>query len=111
MGKQSCLLSSRNWLLWNFNLFFIIMTENQLIEHGFKKEMCSDLESNNGYDYYYYILELCEGICLVSTDSDTIKDDHWKVVSFDIPALKIETEENLISFLQVMEKLISCKDV
>jgi hypothetical protein len=87
------------------------MTENQLVKHGFKKQMCSDLESNNGYDYYYYILELCEGMCLVSTDSDVVKDDHWKVMSFDVPALTIVTEENLISFLQVMEELINCEDV
>jgi hypothetical protein len=87
------------------------MTEIQLIKHGFKKQICSDLESNNGYDYYYYILELCEGICLVSTDSDNVKDDDWKVTSFDIPALTIVTEDNLIEFLQVMKTVINCKDV
>ena len=36
------------------------MTENQLIKHGFKKQTCSDLESGNGYDYYYYILTVPE---------------------------------------------------
>ena len=87
------------------------MTEIQLIKHGFKKQICSDLESNNGYDYYYYILELCEGICLVSTDSDNVKDDDWKVTSFDIPALTIVTEDNLIEFLQVMKTVINCEDV
>jgi hypothetical protein len=87
------------------------MTENELIKHGFKKEISSDLESNNGYDYYYYILELCEGVCLVSTESDLVKDDNWGVICYEIPALKIETEENLINFLEVMEKLISCEDV
>jgi hypothetical protein len=50
-------------------------------------------------------------MCLVSTDSDVVKDDHWKVMSFDVPALTIVTEENLISFLQVMEELINCEDV
>jgi len=87
------------------------MTENQLIKHGFKKQTCSDLESDNGYDYYYYILELCEGVCLVSEDSDHIKEDSWSVVSFDIPALKIVTEDNLINFLQVMDTVINCENV
>jgi hypothetical protein len=87
------------------------MTEIQLIKHGFKKQTCSNLESNNGFDYYYYILELCDGVCLVSTDSDVVKDDDWKVTSFDIPALTIVTEDNLIEFLQVMKTVINCKDV
>lgn len=84
------------------------MIENELIEHGFQKEIIFDLDSNNGYDYYYYILELCDGFSLVSKASDEIKNDDWAVTSFDLPALEIKTEETLINFLNVMRTVIDC---
>jgi len=84
------------------------MTENELIEQGFQKEIVFDLDSNNGYDYYYYILELCEGFSLVSKANDEIKNDDWAVTSFDLPVLEIKTEETLINFLNVMRTVIDC---
>ena len=87
------------------------MTENELIEHGFKKIEVPDKESDNGYDYYYYILELCEGVSLVSDDSDNIKDNNWSVICFEILALKIVNKNDLINFLEVMRTVIDCDNV
>ena len=40
------------------------MTEKELIGAGFEKQEANHVETDNGYDYYYYILDLCEGVCL-----------------------------------------------
>ena len=42
------------------------MIEQDLIDLGFKREDILDVESNNGYDYYYYFLKITEGLTLLS---------------------------------------------
>tara|TARA_S200002703_G_scaffold49279_3_gene42709 strand:- start:93958 stop:94206 length:249 start_codon:yes stop_codon:yes gene_type:complete len=59
------------------------MTEKELIEFGFKKDIIPDSESQNGYDYYYYTLEIIQDIVLVSSESDEIEDDEWGVFFSD----------------------------
>jgi hypothetical protein len=87
------------------------MTEQELIDAGFEKEEANHKETGNGYDYGYYILDLCEGICLVSCDSDEVIDDNWYIKSFDIPALKIETQTHLAEFLELVRTLTGCEHV
>jgi hypothetical protein len=87
------------------------MTETELIDAGFEKQEANHKETNNGYDYYYYILDLCEGICLLSCDSDEVIDNNWYIKSFDIPALKIETQTHLTEFLELVRTLTGCEDV
>ena len=77
------------------------MTEDELIEAGFQKQECNHLESGNGYDYYYYTNEVCEGIYLVSSDSDDLHNGEWSVFSHDIP-IKIKTKEKLQEFLELI---------
>jgi len=59
------------------------MTEKELIEFGFKKEIITDSESQNGYDYYYYTLEIIQDLVLVSSESDEVEDDEWGVFFSD----------------------------
>ena len=59
------------------------MTEKELIEFGFKKEIIPDSESQNGYDYYYYTLEIIQDLVLVSSESDEIEDDEWGIFFSD----------------------------
>jgi len=58
------------------------MTEQELIDLGFDKVEVTDDESQNGYDYYYYILDLLPGLSLISSASDESLDE-WKVFNFD----------------------------
>jgi hypothetical protein len=54
------------------------MKEKDIIKAGFKKHEANHLETGNSYDYYYYVLDLCEGIYLVSSDSDNVTNpDDW----------------------------------
>ena len=59
------------------------MTEQELVDFGFNKVEVSDDESQNGYDYYYYILDLLPGLSLISSASDENLDGEWKVYNFD----------------------------
>ena len=59
------------------------MIEQELIEFGFEKVEVKDSESQNGFDYYYYMLDLLPGLSLISSASDESLDGKWKVFNFD----------------------------
>lgn len=81
------------------------MREEELLKIGFERYDILNEESSNGYDYYYYILNLCNGVCLVSSDSDRVTNDFWTIKCFDIPDLKIEDAEKLMRFITFMETM------
>ena len=77
------------------------MTENDLTNLGFNKVEIKDLDSQNGYDYFYYTLEIFENLTLCSVDSDRVQDDNWYVVNLDWPEqFKLQTPQEVQSFLQ-----------
>lgn len=78
------------------------MTEQELINLDFQRVDILDVESQNGYDYYYYHKELCSGVLLHSTDSTDVKDDTWSLKSFEIPALNITERVHYDQFLEIM---------
>jgi hypothetical protein len=77
------------------------MTENELTDFGFNKIEIKDLQSQNGYDYYYYTLDIFENLTLCSVDSDRVEDDNWFVINLDWPDhFKLNTLLEVQSFLQ-----------
>jgi hypothetical protein len=77
------------------------MTENELTDLGFNKIEIKDLQSQNGYDYYYYTLDIFENLTLCSVDSDRVEDDDWFVINLDWPDhFKLHTLLEVQSFLQ-----------
>lgn len=83
------------------------MTEKTLKKLGFIKVKAKDSETNNGYDYYYYVLDLAQGIGLASTDSDdNVSRKGWKVISWDIPDLEITKKKQLKAFIKVCKSVI-----
>ena len=81
------------------------MTENELTDLGFNKIEIKDLQSQNGYDYYYYHKELCSGVLLHSTDNIDVIDDKWSLKSFEIPALNITERVHYDQFLEIMDNI------
>lgn len=71
------------------------MTEQDLIDNGFKRIMVPHEESDNGFDYHFYSKEITRGLTLISTDSTYVEDDKWSIVSWDFKDLLIETVEDL----------------
>ena len=77
------------------------MTENELTDFGFNKIEIKDLQSQNGYDYYYYTFDIFENLTLCSVDSDRVEDDNWFVINLDWPDhFKLNTLLEVQSFLQ-----------
>jgi hypothetical protein len=82
------------------------MTEENLIELGFEKINVYNVESQNGYDYYYYQKELCPDVVLHSTDNLDVKDNNWELLCWDIPAIKIVTTQTYMEFVEVLNNII-----
>ncbi len=78
------------------------MSEEELIALGFDRVEITNQESDNGYDYYYYQKELCNGVELHSTDNIDVVNDTWVLKSFDIPAIEIRSMEHYNQFLEIM---------
>jgi hypothetical protein len=79
------------------------MTEQDLIDLGFTKVDINDSESQNGYDYHYYNLEVFDNLTLSSVDSDEVKDDQWFIYNLDWPLnFKISDKEQVIQFLEIL---------
>jgi hypothetical protein len=82
------------------------MTEEWLIDEGFEKTIIPHAESDNGYDYYYYAKELCDGIDLYTTDSVDVVDDNWEIKCWEIPSLVIRESEHYHQLRQLVSVLI-----
>ena len=66
------------------------MTEQELINLGFKKIIVKNEESDNGYDYYYYVMDIIEGLSLTSIADDEVENDAWYVMNHEWPNAKIK---------------------
>ena len=80
------------------------MTENDLKELNFNKIVVTTEESDNEKEYYYYELIITEGLHLVSTDSDEVKDNEWTVKNFDWPAAIFSTKESVNDLMFLSDK-------
>jgi len=78
------------------------MTEQELIDLKFDKVEILDSESQNGYDYYYYVLDLLPGLSLISSADDESKDG-WKVYNFDWDIKEPLTKEAIQHLLLVAQ--------
>ena len=76
------------------------MTENELTDLGFNKVEVNDLESQNGYDYYYYTLDIFNNLTLISVDNDRVEGENWYVYNLDWPdQFKLQTVDQVQQFL------------
>jgi hypothetical protein len=74
------------------------MTEEELIELGFKRIDVLDEESQNGYDYYYYSYDKIPGITFLSCANDEAIAQKWIVYIEQIDTVKIPTKDLFLDF-------------
>jgi hypothetical protein len=81
------------------------LTEKILLKLGFKKVHVS-IEESGDKPYDYFVLDLMNGICLLSNASDEAKDDCYRINLFDYPEIGIcETDEEVkILYKALMRK-------
>ncbi len=81
------------------------MTEKDLLAFGFKKDIIPDSESQNGYDYYYYTLEVIQDLILISSESDEVGADGEWGVFFSDSECEIWDPELLKELIDVFNKI------
>lgn len=83
-----------------------MITENELIEEGFKREDVPVTESDNDKDYYYYTLDLNSNFTLISDANDEVYNDSWKVYCYeiDVTIKDIEDLQTLIALYSKWKK-------
>ena len=79
-------------------LDYMQITKDKLIELGFEIVHVTNEESDNGYDYSFYKLELTKGLCLF-TDSENLTE----IKAFELPDLIIKDFNLLHSFITTVK--------
>ena len=82
------------------------MTEAELKSENFEKVFVLNEESDNGFDYYYYRKEFCEGLLLRSNDNLDVKDNEWSLGCDEIPAIKITSIKHYKYFKEILETIL-----
>jgi hypothetical protein len=76
------------------------MTEQEIINMGFEKVEVLNSESQNGYDYYYYIIDLMPGLSL-HTSCDDESSDEWLVYNPDWDVKLPLEKEAILQLFQI----------
>jgi len=79
------------------------MKEQDLIKAGFTRRDVTKEESGNDKDFHYYVLDVVDGITLVSDSTEEIDGDNWTVDCFEVDKILIKDAENLFSFLETLK--------
>ena len=80
-----------------------MIKEIDLANSGFSKNVITKEESGNNSDYYYYSLQLTNGIVLTSTENDLVVHDTWYVDDYD-NEIRFENAEDLCIFITLVSK-------
>jgi len=67
----------------------------------FSKNVVTKEESGNNSDYYYYSLQLTDGIILTSVENDLVIHNSWYVTDFD-NEIKIDNIDDLCIFITLI---------
>jgi len=79
------------------------MKEQDLIDAGFTRKDVPKEESGNDKDFHYYVLDVVDGITLVSDSTEEIDGDSWTVDCFEVDKILIKDVESLTNFLETLK--------
>ena len=79
------------------------MKENELIKLGFKKET-----ETSDPPFYYYSLDIVDGISFITQADDEVKNGEWIVEIFNTyPAIKFKDAEELSKLINIINNNIN----
>ena len=82
------------------------MTEKELQNLGFSKETIIEFEGETNPDYYY-VLDIVDGITLITLSNDQIKNNDWNVEFFNTePVIRFHKMEEVQSLINKLTKAI-----
>jgi len=78
------------------------MTEQEIISLGFEKKLVEAL----GGSFYYYTLDIVEGLCFITDANDEVENDEWIVeLSFDCnPRIKFRDIKSLTELINLLNQ-------
>ena len=81
------------------------MTEKELISLGFKKQVESYYLPVKD-PFYYYRLDIVEGLYCITDANDEVENDEWSVeLSFDCnPRIKFKDVKSLSELINLLDK-------
>ena len=76
------------------------MTENEILMLGFERQ----LEESEA-PFYYYSLEIVEGLSFITQADDEVVDGEWEVEIFDTyPAITFKDAETLSKLIEILNQ-------
>jgi hypothetical protein len=79
------------------------ITEEDLLELGFKRQQETTESSGSTTDWHYYTLDIGD-ICLISNDNEEAKEEDWAVFIFDYLDVKFTTTEDIAQLVQLLKQ-------
>ena len=80
------------------------MTERELILLGFKSE---DIKEHEDDDSYYYVLDIVDGITLITPTNEEIKDSDWYIEFFNTdPLIRFDGFGEVQALINTLTKAI-----
>ncbi len=81
-----------------------MIKEKDLIELGFERKDNTPESSGAPNNWHYYTLDI-EDLCLITSDSDEVEDNNWKVYIFDYDGFQITEIGKLKLFIDVLNEI------
>ena len=80
------------------------MTEQDLIDLGFKKEIVTKEQSGAPVDWHYYTYDFTKGFSLISQASDEVTDNKWFVEVFETEGkIRFTNTKELLHLIRIIE--------
>jgi len=77
------------------------MTEEQILLLGFEKQVEEEVEN----PFYYYTLDIVDGLSFITMASDEVKDGEWIVEVFNTsPYIKFKDVAILSNLIEVLNQ-------
>ena len=80
------------------------MTEQDLIDLGFEKNIETAEDSGSPNDWHYYTYDFCKGLSLITQASDQVKNGEWYVEFFEVEDdIRFTDRDHLSSLMDKIE--------
>jgi hypothetical protein len=76
------------------------MTEKELIQLGFEKQV-DDWERVND-TFYYYTLDITSGLSFITQANDEVENGEWVVEIFESPDIKFKDAKTLSTLIDIL---------
>lgn len=79
------------------------ITEQDLIDLGFKRKQETVESSGSKNDWHYYTLDVVD-LCLISNDNEEAEKQEWFVYVFDSVGIVFRNTEDLTKLIHLLQR-------